>query len=107
MSRRDRHSLPEGLELVRVTAEFDETTVPAGLLRAHRIAPEVWGRLVVRHGAIGFVFEDDTERRIVRAGEHQIIPPDRPHHVELSGSVCFVVEFHRARAGHTDDTVPT
>ncbi|MCB0991196.1 MAG: DUF1971 domain-containing protein, partial [Acidimicrobiales bacterium] len=39
--------LPDGLEHVRTTDIFDNDTVPAGLLRAHRVADGVWGRLVV------------------------------------------------------------
>ena len=37
--------LPDGLEHVRTTDVFDNTTVPAGLLRAHRVADGVWGRV--------------------------------------------------------------
>lgn len=89
--------LPDGLELTRTTAVFDESTVPAGLLRAHQVATRVWGRLVVREGETGFVFEDEPEVvRRLRAGESVVIPPERPHHVHLVGPVRFVVEFYRA-----------
>jgi tellurite resistance-related uncharacterized protein len=89
-------ALPPGLELVRTTRVFDEETVPAGLLGAHRIAEGVWGRLVVHTGAIGFAFEDDdTPPRHVAAGGSQVIPPGRPHHLVLEGPATFIVEFHR------------
>ncbi len=89
-------SLPPNLEHVRTTPEFDETSVPAGLLRAHRVADGVWGRLVVSAGRLVFVFEDrPEERRIVESGEHVVIPPAQLHHVELDGPVRFAVEFHR------------
>ena len=39
--------LPPGLAWQRTTDDFDATSVPAGLLRSHRIAPEVWGELEV------------------------------------------------------------
>lgn len=79
-----------------MTPEFDERTVPAALLRAHRVADGVWGRLRVRTGSLRFVFESDgDEGRTVDAGGEQVIPPARPHHVELTGPVTFVVEFHR------------
>ncbi len=98
--------LPHGLELVRTTGEFDETSVPGGLLSSHRIASGVWGRLVVRSGALVFVVEDDPtrstgaptdleERRTVGAGENVVIPPALVHHVELVGPVAFRIEFHR------------
>ncbi len=90
------HTLPDGLELVRTTATFDETSVPAGLLAAHRVADGVWGRLVVLDGALRFVFEDDPDgATTVSSGHHQVIPPGRPHHLELDGPVRFHVEFHR------------
>jgi tellurite resistance-related uncharacterized protein len=102
----DGMELPEGLELERVTREFDERSVPAGLLSAHRVASGLWGRLVVTSGEISFVFEDgsgdgagvedDLEwRRTVRTGEHVVIPPGRLHHVVVTGPVTFRIEFHR------------
>ena len=95
--------LPPGCELVRTTPEFDETTVPAGLLASHRVAPGLWGRLVVVSGSIRFGFDDTTDDTIndsadewvVAAGERQVIPPERVHHVRVDGPVRFAVEFHR------------
>lgn len=89
--------MPAGMAVVRTTQEFDPESVPAGLLRAHRIASGVWGRLVVHSGSIGFGFDDQVpiaDARVIVAGEHQVIPPGRPHHVTLVGDVRFVVEFH-------------
>lgn len=94
--------LPTGLRLARTTPEFDETTVPSGLLGAHRVAEGVWGRLVVRTGSLRFVFEDDPQAgRTVSAGGHVVIPPGREHHLELGGPVTFAVEFHRRPEGKT------
>jgi tellurite resistance-related uncharacterized protein len=90
----DSPAFPAGLALVRTTPDFDEHTVPAALLSAHRVADGVWGRLVVRSGSLRFVFETGPGR-IVHAGETQAIPPGVPHHVEVVGPVAFAVEFHR------------
>jgi tellurite resistance-related uncharacterized protein len=88
--------LPDGLEHVRTTDVFDPTTVPAGLLRAHRVADGVWGRLVVHTGTVTFVFDDEPDRPIsVGAGDTVAIPPGRPHHLELDQPATFAVEFHR------------
>jgi len=90
------HVLPEGLVLTRTTDVFDNDTVPAGLLRAHRVADGVWGRLVVSQGAVGFVFEDEPDDvALIEAGGHVVIPPGLRHHVELVEPCAFVVEFHR------------
>ncbi|WP_040491835.1 DUF1971 domain-containing protein [Ilumatobacter nonamiensis] len=88
--------LPAGMALQRTTPTFDEHTTPAGLRSAHQVATGVWGRLVVESGSLGFVFEDaGDELRTLSAGEHQVIPPARPHRVVIDGPVRFAVEFHR------------
>lgn len=89
--------LPAGLTLARTTDEFTDGTVPAGLLRAHRVADGVWGRLVVRGGSVGFVFEDAPDVLLtLSAGDAVVIPPGRLHHVRPGTGCRFVVEFHRA-----------
>ncbi len=88
--------LPADVELVRTTGEFDAASVPAGLLRTHRVVSGVWGRLRVTAGALTLVFEDGgADRVVLAAGESVVIPPDRPHRVEPSPDVRFHVEFHR------------
>ncbi len=100
--------IPPGYVLVRTTDVFTQDSVPAGLLRAHRIASGVWGRLVVRSGSLRFVFDspDDVDHATtvnggeqgstVAAAESVIIPPAEPHHLEIDGPVSFVVEFYRS-----------
>jgi tellurite resistance-related uncharacterized protein len=92
----DGGRLPDAVELVRTTTTFNERTVPTGLLSAHALAANVWGRLVVETGGLRFVFEDDASgaRQLV-AGDHEVIPPARPHHLRLDGAVTFHIEFHR------------
>lgn len=92
----DHGELPGGLDLVRVTDDFTAETVPAGLLRAHRVATGVWGRLVLGAGALTFVWEDDERGRLeLVAGDRVVIPPDVHHHVEPGPDARFRVEFHR------------
>lgn len=89
--------LPADLVLARTTELFDNDSVPAGLLRAHRTAGGVWGRLVVRQGSLVFVFEDQADHPVtITEGGHVVIPPARLHHVELTGPAAFVVEFYRS-----------
>ncbi|NLV54165.1 MAG: DUF1971 domain-containing protein [Acidimicrobiales bacterium] len=93
-----RHGdLPDGLERARTTDEFTASTVPAGLLRTHRIATGVWGRLRVRAGRLRFVWEGDDAPPPVDLGpgDSLVVPPDRPHRVEPDTDVRFVIEFHR------------
>ncbi|MFV0527040.1 MAG: DUF1971 domain-containing protein [Acidimicrobiales bacterium] len=93
----DHYRIPDGFVLARTTDVFDNDTVPAGLLRAHRVADSVWGRLVVHEGTVRFVFEDRPDAPVtVTAGGAVVIPPARLHHVALDGPARFAVEFHRA-----------
>ncbi len=88
--------IPDGFVLARTTEVFGAETVPAGLLRAHRVADGIWARLVVHAGRVRFVFEDaPDEAVVVKAGGAVVIPPARLHRVEPSGSARFAVEFHR------------
>ena len=88
--------LPDGVELVRTTGQFDEVTHPAGILRAHRVADGVWARLVVHSGELGFVFEDTPhDMHRVTPERPQVIPPARLHHVVIDRPVTFVIEFHK------------
>lgn len=89
--------IPADFELARTTETFDHDSVPAGLLRAHRVANDVWGRLVVQAGSVTFVFEDDSANpHLLGSGESVVIPPARLHHVEPSTSAKFAVEFYRS-----------
>lgn len=87
--------LPADLTLVRTTSEFSVGSVPAGLLRAHRVAEGVWGLLRVRDGTVVFVAEETGEARTLTPGDAQVVPPGVIHHVELDEAARFVLEFHR------------
>jgi tellurite resistance-related uncharacterized protein len=89
--------LPPDLTLQRTTDEFTATSVPAGLLRAHRVARGVWGRLRVIDGGLRFVWEgpDPGDALDLTGGDSVVIPPDTPHRVEPGPECRFVVEFHR------------
>ena len=94
----DHGELPEGLVLQRTTQEFDLASVPAALLRSHRIAAGVWGVLRVRAGSLDFVWEDANNSVAtveLGPGESIVVPPEVPHRVVPGDLARFVVEFHR------------
>jgi len=92
----DRAELPEGLVVERTAGPFDETTVPAGLRRAHRIPVGTWGRLRVLEGSVDFLIDTDPSvEHHLDAGQTQPIPPDVSHEVRPTGAVRLVVDFLR------------
>jgi ferredoxin len=92
----DHGLLPSGLVLQRRTDDFTKVSVPAGLLRAHRVARDVFGRVVVLEGRLRFVWEEPgaDEPLDLVAGDSVVIPPDTRHRVEPGSSCRFAVEFY-------------
>ena len=85
----DRAELPVGLVVVRTTGPFDQSTLPAGLRRNHRLADGTWGLLRVLEGGAHFTMQAETPiERELHAGDRQPIPPGTLHAVVLTaGSV--------------------
>lgn len=95
--------LPAGLEYVRTTDTFDHEHHPAGPRRAHRVADDVWARLLVHTGTLAFVFEDEPDHVLrITGGQSLVIPPGRLHHVDFDAPATFALEFYRRR----DDATP-
>ncbi|PCC69202.1 Uncharacterized protein, possibly involved in tellurite resistance [Nannocystis exedens] len=93
-----RGELPDGAAAYRTTDAFDETTLPAGLRREHTLRAGRWGRVEVLAGRLRFVMPALAVDRELAAGEHAILPPELPHHVEPLGPVRMRVVFLRAPA---------
>lgn len=93
-----RGELPDGAAPYRTTEEFDETTLPAGLRRDHTTRAGVWARAEVLAGRLRFAMPALAVDRVLAAGDHAIIPPGLPHHVEPLGPVRMRVVFLRVPA---------
>jgi tellurite resistance-related uncharacterized protein len=94
--------LPPDVVVYRRTAEFSESTLPAGLRRRHTTKPGVWGRICVLEGSLRYrILEPAQEEHVLSAGLPGIVEPEVPHEVEPVGRVRFFVEFLRA-SGRTD-----
>jgi len=85
----DRAELPDGLVVARTAGPFDESTLPAGLRRDHRVADGTWALLRVLSGSAHFTMDTVPPVAIdLRAGDRQPIPPGVLHAVALSaGSI--------------------
>lgn len=86
---------PSDLTAYKRTPEFSETTVPAALLRDHATKDGVWARLHVLDGRLRFVDQEGSGELILDPGVHDVIFPNRLHHVAPIGQVRFFVEFCR------------
>lgn len=90
------HDLPESVVKYSASPVFNETTVPAALLKDHKVKDGVWGRLIVFCGSIEYIIPDvKMIIKTVTPSNHAIIEPEILHHVNLIGPVEFQVEFYR------------
>lgn len=90
----DRTELPDDLAVVRTAGPFDDTTIPPGLRRDHRVADGVWGRLRVLDGAVRVtVATDPPVDVVVEAGGEQALPPAVSHAVHVIGPTTIAVDF--------------
>lgn len=91
-------SLPTNVEPYKRTRQFDQSTVPAGLLRRHNTKPGVWGRICIVEGEILYrILEPAFEEILLRPGLDGIVEPTQDHELEPRGPVEFFVEFLKVR----------
>ena len=91
--------LPRDLTPYRRTPTFTQTTIPAGLLKAHSTKPGVWGLIHVLQGRLAYRVTDPrragSERVLTASDAPGLVEPGVLHEVEPLGGVSFYVEFHR------------
>lgn len=90
-------SLPPGLVAYKRTPEFDETSVPPGLLSAHTTKAGVWALIHVLEGELTYrILEPAPEEISLVPTLRGVVEPEVPHEVAPRGHVRFFVEFWRA-----------
>lgn len=88
--------LPANVQVYKRTPEFNEHSIPAGLLENHCTKAGVWGRIVVRSGQLEyFILADSPEYWLLDANHAGIAAPQQLHYVRPKGAVSFCVEFLR------------
>ena len=92
-----RYQFPSGLSAYRKIGPFDAESLPAGLLREHRLKEGTWANLTVLEGEIGFVWDDpesDGAVTVLAAGDCVYVPPLILHHLEVrEGTFRLEIEF--------------
>ena len=88
--------LPNNVTPYKRTPEFDELSVPNGLLHEHQTKESVWGKIVVLEGQLQYTInEPDKEVVILDVNTIGVVEPEIRHEVKPLGKVRFYVEFHR------------
>lgn len=88
--------LPADVSSYKRTPEFDETSVPDGLLKAHQTKVGTWGKIVILSGALRYtILEPEVEEIVLSPDRHGVVEPTVLHEVAPIGNVTFYVEFYR------------
>lgn len=88
--------LPANVTLYKKTPEFDESSIPKGLLKAHRTKEGVWGKIIISAGRLEYkINEPESEIVILDKNKHGTIEPTILHEVKAAGKVKFYVEFYK------------
>ena len=89
-------TLPEGLSRYKQTPEFTESTIPAGVRKAHNTKAGTWGKIVLRSGLLCYrILEPEVVEFELSPELPGIVEPEVLHEVEPLGEVSFHVEFYR------------
>jgi tellurite methyltransferase len=89
------NQLPNNVMPYKTTPVFDETTIPAGLLKNHSSKEGVWGKIVVVEGKLLYRIYDTHQEIILDKDHYGVAQPKQLHHIEPLGEVKFYVEFFK------------
>lgn len=88
-------SLPPNVIAYKQTPEFNEATVPNGLLNSHQTKEGVWGKIVILEGQLQYRIIDPEEIVLLDVNNYGVVEPTVLHDVKPLGRVRFYVEFYR------------
>lgn len=88
-------SLPDNVVAYKKTPEFDENSVPNGLLNNHQTKEGVWGKIVLLEGKLLYTINEPKEEIYLDANNFGVVEPTVYHQVKPLGKVRFYVEFYR------------
>jgi len=87
---------PDNVSPYKRTPEFDETSIPAGLLHEHTTKASVWGKIVVLEGKLQYtILEPEREVIVLDKDTFGVVEPTIRHEVKPLGHARFYVEFYR------------
>ena len=88
--------LPLNVIAYKKTPEFNEESIPSGLINEHKTKESVWGKIVVLEGELQYTInEPEKEVNILNSNIFGVVEPTVPHSVKSLGKVRFYVEFYK------------
>ena len=92
----DQFEWPENLVSFQKMPEFDEQSIPKGLLKDHATKAGVWGKIILLEGSLLYRPEAlQGKAQTLTPLQPGIVVPEMKHEVQLNGPVRFYVEFYR------------
>ncbi len=88
-------SLPDNVVAYKRTPEFDQNSVPTGLLNNHQTKEGVWGKIVVMSGKLQYTIQQPFEEIALDSNKYGVVEPTVLHQVKPMGPVRFYVEFYQ------------
>ena len=88
-------SLPDNVVAYKQTPEFDESSVPNGLLNNHQTKEGVWGKIILLEGKLLYTINEPKEEIYLDANNFGVVEPTVYHQIKPLGKVRFYVEFYR------------
>ena len=74
--------LPQNVTAYNRTPEFDQTTIPTGLLKAHQTKAETWGFIVILEGRLLYrILEPNPEEVHLSTMRSGVVEPTVLHEV--------------------------
>lgn len=91
--------LPSDVRFYRKTPEFTDQSVPSALLKDHRLAEGVWGRIVVLEGSVTYAIQEPEPETVeLSPSRSGVVEPGARHHVIPGPGARFCVEFYAVPA---------
>ena len=88
--------IPDNAQAYKRTPEFNQDTVPKGLLNEHQTKEGVWGKIVVLEGQLQYTInEPEVEVIMLDQDNFGVVEPTILHQVKPIGDIRFYVEFYR------------
>lgn len=88
--------LPVDVIAYKRTPEFDQDSIPKGLLREHQTKSGVWGKITILQGKLLYTInEPETEQLMLSPEVYGVVEPTVLHQIAAVDNVRFYVEFYR------------